>query len=995
MAGQPPIRPGPARRALLALLLWSAAVPAAANAADPTIPVRAAVHDRFTRLVFDFPRPAAATLRRQGAALVVGFSTPGVLRPAHGVDPARMRNIRAASFSGGTAVLTLAQGVTVRSYGLGNRQVVDLFDPALPGQPPPTAPPSKTPPLKAPPAKPQSHGPRPIAPMQVAQPRLATAASLDVPAATLTLDAVPPPVARGDEALPSRPDRGALEVPPDDATAPVALALPAGTAAAVLRRGDTAQIVFDAPRAIDPASLRARPGFETATVQLLPHAVVISLKAPANAPLSLTRSGVTWSIALGPAAQTTDTAAIAPRAEDGRLHLPAPAGGHVVVIPDPVTGENLLVGTVPDAGPFVATGRRFAPFTLLPTVLGVAVEPLSDQVTLRAVPDGFVPNGFVPNGFVPSGFVVESGAVGGALAVAADDAAQAVAPGPGRSFDLPNRPIPALLRQLAVQTGDAAAAPVGGRLPFRRAVAQTMVALGLGPEAQGVLRIAASDDPRALADPAIQALSGAAALVAGRYDQADGLATATPDETVEHRLWRGLVEAARLPEGVVPEEDTVRRVAAGADLLQSYPPTLRRSLLPLAADTLLRGGALASADRLLAALPGDPGLALARAAALQAHGQNDAALQAYDRLTQQPDRSVRMRAALAALRLRVQLNRLAPAAAADAADRLLYAWRGDARERDLRLQIADWRGAAGQYRQQLETLREALMVFPQPADGVQQKLSAVFADIVAKPVGAGIDRLDPLDLVSLVQGNLDLLPPGPAGGALLDRLADRLAALDLPQQAEAVLTKLIGGTTAPAIRAALGARLATLQLGEGDPRAALAALLPSPPSPPSPQDPAVPLPPDLAQQRTLLAAQANAQLGNAPAALAALGGQDAAPVVLERARVLGQAHDWRGAAAALSDYASRNLPAAGKLNGAQAGVVLQLASDLAQTNDDAGLARLRAQFTGRLTDPNDSTLLSVLTESPVQSVNDLPRAAAETRAAQAIPVALQETRHAE
>ncbi len=873
--------------------------------------------------------------------------------PTPGLDPSRLHTLRSAVFGDGIVSLSLAPGVTVRSYAIGNRRVVDLFDPAVDEQ------------VRIEPGM--------MRPFTVATIPVSNAGAVELTGDTIRPALVPPPEVSGDGDF-----SGNLPPTPspvlDDSPGHATFAFQAGTGAAAFQKGTETLIVFDEARKIDPALLRGIAEFHRATVRLLPHAVVISATMPAGTVPKLTRSGVEWSIGVAQAdAATSDEHPTADvRAEQGLIHWQAPYSGRVVVVPDPMTGEDLLVGTVTDTDSSVSFGRRFPQFTLLAAILGMVVDPLSDQVRMREVADGYM---------------VDSGLADTGLALSAEADRQAPVQISTHSFDFPNQDAPILLRQLQTQIADAADAPVLSRLRYRRAVAQTMLALGLGPEAQSVLQIATADDPRALADDGVQALAAAAAVVAGRYDQADALSSYGVDETAEHKLWRGLRDAARLPLGAVPDPETVRSVASGVDVLLSYPPTLRRALVQRVADVLLLGGALHAADRLLASLPSEPDLAFARAQDLQAHGQNDTALSAYDQIAQQSDRLLRVRAAVAALGLRVQLGRMTAAKAADAGDGLLYAWRGDARERDLRLQVADWRGRAGQYRQQLEGLREALRVFPQPADGVQKRLVAAFNDIVSMPAGSGLDRLDPLELVSLVQGNMDLLPAPPEGSTILDRLADRLAALDLTPQAEAVVAKLLGGTTSPAIRAGLGARLAALYLGDGDGRSALDAL-----RQPSGSD--VTLPSALLAERSLLAARAHAQLGESASAIASLGEGNDSSVLLERARVYGQAHDWQRAAIQLSSYARQVIPSAGPLTASEAGVVLQLASALAQVGDEQGLAQLRARYNGRLTNGDDATLWSVLTESPVHGVGDLPRVVSEINSAAAVPHALQGVHHA-
>jgi hypothetical protein len=119
--------------------------------------------------------------------------------------------------------------------------------------------------------------------------------------------------------------------------------------------------------------------------------------------------------------------------------------------------------------------------------------------------------------------------------------------------------------------------------------------------------------------------------------------------------------------------------------------------------------------------------------------------------------------------------------------------------------------------------------------------------------GNGADELAPLELVSLIDENSDLLPQGAEGEALESRLADKLLALDLPQRAGPVLEKLIQAAPTGAGRATFGARLAAMRLREGDAPGALAALSASE---------MTDLPADLIEHRTLLLAEAQAHNGD-------------------------------------------------------------------------------------------------------------------------------------
>jgi hypothetical protein len=149
----------------------------------------------------------------------------------------------------------------------------------------------------------------------------------------------------------------------------------------------------------------------------------------------------------------------------------------------------------------------------------------------------------------------------------------------------------------------------------------------------------------------------------------------------------------------------------------------------------------------------------------------------------------------------------------------------------------------------------------------------------------------------------------------------------------------------------------------------------------------------LLNRRALLQSRIDAALGNRPVALSSLASIDTPPALLQQASLHEDGHDWRAAASDLARYAAQNIPPDGKLDPTQSGVVLRWASG--QATDEAGLAKLRAVYATRLPDKDDATLFGVLTEPPVRDPADLPRAAAETLAARALPQALQAIHHVE
>jgi hypothetical protein len=580
---------------------------------------------------------------------------------------------------------------------------------------------------------------------------------------------------------------------------------------------------------------------------------------------------------------------------------------------------------------------------------------------------------------IAEGFLIEAGP-GQALALdtpSASAAAEADASHFTRRFDFPPLPTDALFRRMQAAVVTAASAPKQARVDKRTAVAEATLALGLGAEAQSILTLAATEDARAATDPGQMGLTAIAAMLADRPAEAAGIEDPRLSGTDEITLWRA-VRTAMLQAGA-PE--AAPAFAATLPLLLAYPAALRDRLLPLAAETMIAGGEPDAARRLLDRRRDDHNLDLARALLLDQDarrpgGDPALALTAYAKVVESPDRLAHARAAVLAVELRLAAGQLMPAQAADALDTLIYAWRGDEREFALRLRVAELRQQASAWRASLALLRETETLWPEQCQLLRARMGNVFTAAIGDDAH---NPLPPIDLVALADENADLIPDGEAGQVLASRLADRLAALDLPKRAIPVLEKLAANAAPGPVRAEFGGRLAAMRLAQGDAAGALAALT---------RSAADSLPPALLESRALTFARAAAAIGDLPSADAALAALDTLPAETLRADLLEAAQDWPAAESALRNLVRRTVPPDGPLTEPQARTLLRLASAAAQTGDDATLTTLREHDISRLPEGKLADLFRLLTEVPVRGVADLPRAAKEVKLARDVSAAL-------
>jgi hypothetical protein len=545
-----------------------------------------------------------------------------------------------------------------------------------------------------------------------------------------------------------------------------------------------------------------------------------------------------------------------------------------------------------------------------------------------------------------------------------------------RRFTFPDLPPDRLLRQLSKQIADAGAEPILARGPRRRAAAVTMISLGMDAEAEALLQLTAADDPRQGLSADVIGLTAVAAMLAGRPAEADGIDDPRLTGTDEVVLWRVLRTAMLDHNSPLPGIALV----SSAPLLLTYPPAIRDRLLPLALETMVRSGANAAAAALLAQAKGLPGLGLARAMLAQAAGDTDGALRQYDSLAASDDQLERARASVRAVDLRLATGKFDTRQAAEAYDRLLYAWRGDHRELALREKLAELRQKLGEWRQALALLRDSETAFPDDAKEIHARLQASFDALLHDD---GADKLPPLEFVALVDENADLVPNTREGEAMQAILADKLVALDLPKRAGPVLEKLMREVPAGSVRAAFGARLAKLRLGESDAAGALAALTASD---------AAGLPAPLAEQRLLLRADAQAAWGDVAGAVGTLAGLDSPAADAARIGILETAKDWEGADRALTGYLAKTVPETGDLDDTARRQLLRLATDAARAGDETTLAALRDKQEARMGTGPVADMFRLLTATPVNGTADLTRAGVEVGYARALPANLQAMR---
>ncbi|MBO6861842.1 MAG: hypothetical protein JJ878_04335 [Alphaproteobacteria bacterium] len=969
------------------------AVPAPAEAIP--LSVRVGEHPNYTRIVFDWPNATTYSVDRDGRAVTVDFGRAARIDVA-ALGESLPPGIRVAAAVPSTdrTVITFAvpAAAELRHFPLEEKVVLDVLADArirnvaaeplavaqLPQAPQPASPAPETtaPPEPSAPTTPEStEAPRQQLPeaQQEARSQAALAEALQEgtiefrDGMTPDVPNVPPPPgpAPTEQSAAEPTQRDPIPPPASEATTqsdqPVAetAAAPAAApqedigpplfdytfkwdqnvGAAVFRRADNIWIVFDASRPIDLAELRATGAPIVERVDQLPVSGATVLRAQVSdrkVNVRVRREGFTWVVdfvnaPLRPFSQAPIAADVT--SEIGpHLLFPSDDPGAALNVPDPEMGDVMRVATFHESGSGVDGLRRYPEFELLPSAQGLAMVRLSDTVLLDRNFDGYQISD--PDGLAITAIAPEAPIASGPILSAR------------RLFDLAG-----LMRgsQAEFQQSQRALVQSLSEVPdekintARLDFAGFMMAHDRGQEALGVLRVVEKSDSQLMQRPENQALHAAAAVLAGRSEQARGLLNDPRlDGFAEAAIWRG---AALAQEGLYgPASDAF---GPGDSLLMRYPFPLKARIGLLRIETAFANKNLHGAEAWIDQLELDRGaLTKGQQAALDYHrgrlavAKTDFTLaeEIFKEVMASGDRKYAYQAELAWIRLGLRQGLMDDDEALERMERLRYAWRGDRTELYLLRSLGELYLRQPNYFEGLDVYRTAVKYFP--GDPVAEDLAGEMTEVFKQLfLEGGVDDLAPLRALALYEEFKELTPAGVAGDRLIENIADRLAAIDLLEEAAEKLEELLADENRlppGEERVRLSSKLALIYLLDDEPRKAEEALAKG-----GGDLDFLEIDPGLRADRDRLRARAKFQLGSYDEAIKELAGDVSLEADMLRRDIYRQTENWQESAKVLQRLAG-NPPAdpAEGIEGQPARYVVNWAVALYQNNDRDGLRDL-------------------------------------------------------
>jgi tetratricopeptide (TPR) repeat protein len=821
--------------------------------------------------------------------------------------------------------------------------------------------------------KPEPAPPKPAASAEPAKPAAAEAA---IPPAPKTEAAAPvveapiakpeAPIAKPEASAPANPPAAAAGKPAAIATAQrdadglrVAFSFAATTPAALFRRADTVWLVFDSANPVNIDAIRSKGGALVAEVSSLSipegQAIRIRLNRPQLPTLTGEESGngSVWTLTFADTVGAPPLPLVAVRniTEPSLANVSVPLAnpGLLHKFSDPDAGDTLFVITALPPIRGLIKRQDFVELTLLESIHGVAVRPNSDDVTAEIATDK-----------------IRLGKPGGLTLSSADVAAERAATAVRSPFDIEewrkNQAGPFIAREeTLIQAAANATTSNEQKQRARMDLARFYMSRGMYHEAKGVADFVLDEAKPGFEDPGALMLRAVAHIIIGRPTAGlHDLANPVIGSNYDSQLWQGLAKARQGKWAEAREKFKNVEFA-----IASLPPELQRIVLMDAMRASLEvkdysGAARRRSDLDVVGVPVElrPAVSVLRGRLAEALGYDRDAMSDYWTAISSEDRPSAAEGKLRDIMLRQKREEVAQADALRELETLSVSWRGDAVEVKALQLMANIYAQSGRYNDALLAVRTATKLQPnsEVSRQAQDMGAALFSDLYLTPKG---DDLPPVDALAMFYEFRDLTPIGRRGDEMIRKLADRLVAIDLLDQAAELLQYQIDRRLEGAARAQVAARLAMVYLTNRKPDRAISALR---------STRIADLSGELRTQRLLLEARAQSDVGRHDLALDIISNISGREAIRLRSDIYWASRQWRESAEQIELYYGDRWSDFKPLNSNEKSDLIRAVVGYALAEDAIGLTRFREKYAPLMSGESDRIAFDVA-GSPAKGSN--------------------------
>ncbi|MGY3691195.1 tetratricopeptide (TPR) repeat protein [Bradyrhizobium sp. USDA 3240] len=725
----------------------------------------------------------------------------------------------------------------------------------------------------------------------------------------------------------------AVEAQRDSDGLRVTFSFPGATPAALFRRADTVWMVFDTPEAIDVDPIRARAGSLISDVSRIAlekgQAVRFRLNRPQMPSLeSDDRSrGVSWTLTFADRVQKPPLPLSVVRniSEPSLANVSVPLAnpGQLHRLIDPDAGDTLWVVTAPPPTRGIIKRQDFVELSLLESIHGVVVHPNADDVKAEVGADK-----------------VTLGRPGGLTLSSADVAAERATAAVKPLFDPDEwrkNQSENFLKQLDGLIAAASTANAEQLPQARLDLADFYMARAMYQEAHGVANLMLSESKRGSEAASVVMVHAVASILIGHPAQGlKDLANPVIGNGYDSQLWKGLAFAR---EGKWPEAREKFKNAEFA--VATLPPDLQRIVTIDSMKASLEvkdyaGAARRKSDLDVVGVPDalKPAVAVLRGRLAEALGQEKDALDAYRFAANSPDRQAAAEGRLLETLLRQKRGEIGRDDVLKEFELLSMLWRGDNIELKTLYVLSKIYAETARYADAFAVTRAATRLQPNAPESrqAQDAASALFVQLYLGPKG---DEMAPIDALGTFYDYRELTPIGRRGDEMIRRLADRLVGVDLLDQAADLLQYQVDKRLEGAARAQVAARLAMVYLMNRKPDRAIGALR---------STRIADLSGELRQQRLLLEARAQSDVGRHDLALDIISNITGREAIRLRSDIYWASRHWREASEQIELYYGDRWRDFTPLNPSEKADIIRAVVGYALAEDAIGLSRFREKY---------------------------------------------------
>jgi hypothetical protein len=754
-------------------------------------------------------------------------------------------------------------------------------------------------------------------------------------------NAAPPPRPRAANTS----DKVAAELTRQGANLKLSFGFTTATAAAVFNRADTLWIVFDSNADIDLSALdgEASRTIRGAEFTHAPDADIVRIKLDRPHLASVDIDGPTWTVQIGDTAIDTTHALTMTRNLIGpnrsSVTIPFDAPHLVHRLDDPDAGDTLVVVTAFAPARGFVNERDFVEFRMLASAEGVVVDPLADDVKVELAPDKII--------------------VSRPMGLALSTSLQNLLRGSGLRPTMFDSQLwgfdqqAAYIERQSKLVAAAASAPDNKRLAPRLDLARFYVARDMYPEAKGVLDVALADERAASEQGTAAVLRAVTEIMMNRPDDAlKDLADPSIGDQHDAPLWRALAYAKQGKWGQA--RDGFKSADAAVATL---PVELQRVALKEEMRSAIEVGDFSTASVQLNDFQTigvshelEPAMAVLIGRLAEGMGRKEDALAAYQTAADSWDRRAAAQGQLRETLLRYAIGDLKRDDVISQLETLTTIWRGDETEIEALQMLARLYTADGRYRDSFYVMRSALAAHPNSdmTRRIQQEAARTFDALFLAGKG---DALPAIDALALFYDFRELTPIGRRGDEMIRRLADRLVAVDLLDQAAELLQYQVDNRLQGAARAQVATRLAVIYLMNRKADRALATLRATR---------AADLTNEVRNQRLLLEARALSDMGRHDVALEVIGNLDGREVIRLRSDIYWAGRHWREAAEQIELLYGERWKDWQPLNDIERSDILRAELGYALGEDTLGLGRFREKYAAKMSGTPDAHAFEVV-----------------------------------